>query len=206
MPQLSQNRLSISQRSQPAYLWVGAVFLIVILLEYSTPAAFVFGYLYTGAIVLAPRHLSRQQTAGVTLAAVALTLLNLFFPRLEIFDQPTVANRLIAVVALLVAGYLSHRNRLYEDEITHQQVHIQTQAQLAGLREDFASTLTHDLKTPLLGAIETVNSFCAGQFGAVSPTQRRVLDMIDGQIASLYAATGRNRARCLSQRCGRVED
>ena len=30
--------------------------------------------------------------------------------------------------------------------------------------KDFASTLTHDLKTPLLGAIETVKSFSAEPF------------------------------------------
>jgi two-component system, NarL family, sensor kinase len=73
---------------------------------------------------------------------------------------------------------LSYRNRLYEAKITRQQVQIQTQAQLAALREDFVSTLTHDLKTPLLGAIETVKSFRTGQFGAVNPNQRKVLEMM----------------------------
>ena len=43
------------------------------------------------------------------------------------------------------------------------------------LREDFASTLTHDLKTPLLGAIETIKAFEQEKFGAVLPTQQRVL-------------------------------
>jgi two-component system, NarL family, sensor kinase len=177
-PFKATRRDALQTPSHVTYLWVVVVFSIVIFLEYSTPAAFVFGYLYTGAIVLAPRHLSRQQTVSVTLFAIALTLLNLIFPRHELLDLPTVANRLIASAALLVTGYLSYCNRLYEDEITRQQVHIQTQAQLAGLREDFVSTLTHDLKTPLLGAIETVKSFRSGQFGAVNPTQRKVLEMM----------------------------
>ncbi|NEP17298.1 MAG: HAMP domain-containing histidine kinase [Leptolyngbya sp. SIO4C1] len=166
------------RRLPSTYGLIAAIFLVVILLEYSTPPAFVFGYLYTGAVLLAHRHLSRQQVIGVTLAAAALTLLNLVLPGLESHSLPTVANRLIAVVALLVAGYLSDRNRFYADEIARQQAHIQAQAQLASLREDFISTLTHDLKTPLLGAIETINSFCAQQFGAVNPTQRKVLAMM----------------------------
>jgi two-component system NarL family sensor kinase len=43
------------------------------------------------------------------------------------------------------------------------------------LREDFASTLTHDLKTPLLGAVETIKAFQKEKFGAVLPTQQKVL-------------------------------
>jgi two-component system, NarL family, sensor kinase len=164
---------------QSIYRVVTAIFLVVIVLEYSTPNAFVFGYLYTGAIVLASHRLGRRQAIGVTLAAVALILLNLVFPHADSLDLSTVANRLIAVVALLVAGYLTDRNRFYEDKITRQQAHIQAQTQLAILREDFVSTLTHDLKTPLLGAIETVKSFRAEYFGAVNPTQHKVLEMME---------------------------
>lgn len=39
-----------------------------------------------------------------------------------------------------------------------------------------AFSLTHDLKTPLLGAIETDKSFRTEQFGPVSPAQYKVLD------------------------------
>jgi signal transduction histidine kinase len=47
---------------------------------------------------------------------------------------------------------LSDRNRRYEEAMQGQQARLQAQEQLASVREDFASTLTHDLKTPLLGA------------------------------------------------------
>lgn len=164
---------------QSIYRLITAIFLVVIVLEYSTPNAFVFGYFYTGAVVLASHRLGRQQAIAVTLTAVALILLNLVFPHADSLDLSTVANRLIAVVALLVAGYLTDRNRFYEDKITRQQVHIQAQTQLAILREDFVSTLTHDLKTPLLGAIETVKSFRTEHFGAVNPTQHKVLEMME---------------------------
>ena len=167
-----------SQRFQSTYGLIVAIFFAVILLEYSTPAAFVFGYLYTGAIVLAYRHLSRPQAIAVTLAAALLTLLNLVFPTYEADNLSTPANRLIAAISLLAAGYLIDRNRFYEDEIARQHSYIQSQTQLASLREDFISTLTHDLKTPLLGAIETINSFLAEQFGAISSRQHDILEMM----------------------------
>ena len=89
---------------------------------------------------------------------------------------PTVANRLIAVIALLVTGYLSHRNRRNEEAIAYTQAQLRSQEQLAQMREDFVSTLTHDLKTPLLGAIQTLKSFQKGQFGGVTPMQEHVIE------------------------------
>ncbi|MGB3296395.1 MAG: histidine kinase dimerization/phospho-acceptor domain-containing protein, partial [Phormidesmis sp.] len=176
LPLLNQRQLN--QRRRSLYGLILAIFTVVILLEYFSSTALVFSYFYTGAIVLAHRQLSRQQVMAVTLAAVILTLINLVFPHQEVNTLSTVANRMIAVVALLVTGYLIDRTHVYEAEIARQQAHIQAQAQLANLREDFASTLTHDLKTPLLGAIETVKSFRAEQFGPVSPAQYKVLELM----------------------------
>lgn len=173
-----RSRSALSRRFQSIYGLIAAIFLAVILLEYSTPSAFVFGYLYTGAIVLAYRYLQRQQVIGITLTAALLTLLNLVFPSFDAGDFPTLVNRLIAVVSLLIAGYLIERNRFYEDEIVRQQAHIHAQTQLASLREDFVSTLTHDLKTPLLGVIETLNYFIAEQFGEVTSKQHKILGMM----------------------------
>jgi two-component system NarL family sensor kinase len=112
---------------------------------------------------------------GVTLASAGLTLLNLLIPHLEVTDPPTLANRLIAVIALLVTGWLSDRNRRHEEAIAYTQSQLRSQTQLALMREDFVSTLTHDLKTPLLGAIETLKYFQNGEFGEVTPMQEKVL-------------------------------
>src|SRR4028118_403162 len=136
---------------------IAAIFAVVITLEYATPSDYVFGYLYTGPILLANPRLNRSATLQVTLAASALTLLNLVIPHVEHTNPATVANRIIAVMALVVTGWLSDRTRRYEEAIAQQQAQLQAQEQLVGLRENFASTLTHDLKTPLLGAIETLN-------------------------------------------------
>lgn len=159
-------------------------FAIVIILEYSTPPEYVFGYLYTGTILLANYGLKTKTIWRITLAAIALTIFNLFFPNLEPHNSATIANRLIAVMALAVTGWLSIRNRYYEEAVAKSQAKLRTQEQLAILREDFVSTLTHDLKTPLLGAIETIKAFQNGQFGAITPTQAKVLTMMSNSHRS----------------------
>jgi two-component system, NarL family, sensor kinase len=70
---------------------------------------------------------------------------------------------------------LSDRNRQYQQAIAQQQAQLKAQSQLAQVREDFASTLTHDLKTPLLGAIETIKAFRQEKFGPVAGEQQTVL-------------------------------
>ncbi|WP_017651339.1 sensor histidine kinase [Fortiea contorta] len=157
------------------YWLIGIAFAVVIALEYLTPPRYVFGYLYTGTILLASSRLNRAAMFGVTLASVGLTLLNLLIPSLEKIDPSTIANRLIAVLALLVTGWLSQRNRHNEEAIADTKAKLRSQKQLARMREDFVSTLTHDLKTPLLGAMETLKYFQSGQFGEVTPTQDKVL-------------------------------
>lgn len=171
---IKQNILTRNERGLIYWLIISG-FAIVIALEYLTPPEYVFGYLYTGTILLASSRLSRTAVLGVTLAATGLTLLNLFIPGVETVHPPTVANRLIAVIALVVTGYLSERNHRNKEAIAYAQTQLRSQQQLAQMREDFVSTLTHDLKTPLLGAIQTLKSFEEGQFGAVTPMQERII-------------------------------
>lgn len=152
-----------------------ALFAIVLLLEYSTPSDYVFGYLYIGPILLASTRLSRRTTFTVTVVACILTMLNIWLPENEAVRPSTIASRLIAIVALVVTGILSDRNRLYQQTVLQQQAKLQAQEKLVSVREDFASALTHDLKTPLLGAIETLKAFQQESFGIVQPTQQTVL-------------------------------
>ena len=167
-------------KNQHGKIWasIALTMLAVMVLEYTTPSDYVFGYLYIGPILLANSRLGRKATFQITLIAVILTLLNLCLPRIEAFNPSTVANRSIAVMALMVTGVLSDRIRRYEEAIAQQQTKLRSQEQLAIIREDFVSTLTHDLKTPLLGAIETIKSFQAEQFGACTPTQQKVLEIM----------------------------
>jgi PAS domain S-box-containing protein len=46
------------------------------------------------------------------------------------------------------------------------------------LRDDFMSTLTHDLRTPLLAAIQTLGFFVDGSLGPLVPKQIEILSML----------------------------
>ena len=177
---MSRNPLTLSAAidRRPIRWLIAILFAIVLLLEYITPAEYVFGYLYIGLIVLAGFHLSRKEILQTTIVAVVLTLSNLWFPSTNGVTMATIANRVITVLALIVTAILSDRNRHYQEAIIQQQNRLQAQEQLARLREDFVSTLTHDLKTPLLGAIETLKAFQHSEFGVVNSTQQKILEMI----------------------------
>jgi two-component system, NarL family, sensor kinase len=157
---------------------ITASFAIVLALEYATPSEYVFGYLYIGGILLASARLSNRATRWLTIAAIGLTVSNSWIPFGQPFSVAVLANRLIAVLALGVTGFLSDRTRRYQTAIAQQQSKLHAQEQLAQVRENFVSTLTHDLKTPLLGAIETLNAFQDQHFGDVSATQQTVLATI----------------------------
>lgn len=177
MVAIKANLVTKNQHSTMRLLIVGA-FTVLIMLEFSTPPSYVFGYLYIGPILLTNSRLSHPATLILTLSAASLTILNLFSPALEPIQPSTVANRLIAVMALAVTCWLLRRNQHYEEAIQRQQTQLRSQQQLASIREDFASTLTHDLKTPLLGAIETIKSFQLGHFGDCTLQQQTVLAMM----------------------------
>jgi two-component system, NarL family, sensor kinase len=139
----------------------------------------VFGYLYSGAILLVNYWFGEKATLQTTLAAVCLTMLNVWIPTGEIVKTPIIANRVIAAMALILTGLLSTRLRRSAQAIALTKTKLESQEKLVRVREDFASTLTHDLKTPLLGAIETLKAFQQEKFGTVLPAQQKVLSTIE---------------------------
>lgn len=151
---------------------------LVFTLELLTPPDYVMGYLYITPILFARPRLSRGATLSITAIAVVLTLINIWIPGHQPIHSATIANRLITVLALIVTGLLSNDNRQIQQALAQQQIQLQVQSKLASLREDFTSTLTHDLKTPILGAVETLKAFTSQRFGSVQPQQKSVLDMM----------------------------
>ncbi len=164
-------------RLRTFWLVIG-LFAVIALLEFMTPPDYVFGYLYIGPILLASARLPRIVTLQATVVASILTILNIEVPGSYAVRVSTVASRLIAILALVVTGVLSDRNRLYQQALSQQQAKFQAQQKLASMREDFVSTLTHDLKTPLLGAIETLQALERENFGHLLPEQKKVLATI----------------------------
>ena len=154
--------------------------------EILTPTDYVMGYLYITPILVANPRLSRFTTIIITAIAVGLTLLNIWLPGEQPIHPAMVVNRLITVLALIVTGILSYHNRHIQQTLTQQQAKLQIQEKLASLRQDFTSTLAHDLKTPLLGGIETLKAFHQEQFGQIQPKQRKALEtLIRSQQTSL---------------------
>jgi two-component system, NarL family, sensor kinase len=157
-------------------LWlIAGLVILVVGLEFTTPPDYVFGYLYIGPILMVNARFGRAATLQMTLLACGLTLLDIWFPSSHSVGAATIASRLIAVIALVVTGFLSDRIRLYQTALLHEQTKLRAQEKLASVQEDFASTLTHDLKTPLLGAIETLKAFQREDFGRVLPTQKTIV-------------------------------
>ncbi len=174
----------MSDRSSPLhphsleFSSIAGLFIAILILEFSTPVDYLFGYLYTVPILLASFRFGRTAAIYATTIAVILTLSYIWIPSGQIVTMPMVVDRSIASATLMLAGWLSENNHSYRAAIAKQQAHLDIQQQLVRLREDFASTLTHDLKTPLLGGIATLEAFQAEKFGAVTEMQQQVLAMM----------------------------
>jgi two-component system, NarL family, sensor kinase len=182
-----KSRQQLSNTNFDARSLIVISFIVLVVLEFSTPPDYVFGYLYTGVILLSRWRIGRRATFGVSVAAVTLTISNLWITSGQNAIAPsTIANRIIAACALAVTSILSdslwnayRRNRDYEETFAQKDAQIEAQTQLAQVREDFAATLAHDLKTPLLGAIATLESLKNGKFGEISPIQGQVLAVME---------------------------
>lgn len=192
-------------------LFIAGLMLGVMIMEFTTPSGYVFSYLYIGPILLTSSRLSRFSILLVTLVSAFLTMLNAWIPDIGAVSDAIVASRAIAVLAMVVSAILSDRNRRYEEALARQQAKLQAQEKLASIREDFVSTLTHDLKTPVLGAIETLKAFRNGNFGIVTPPQKSVLaTLLRSHQANLHLVETlldiyRNDAQGLKLHCTPVE-
>lgn len=62
--------------------------------------------------------------------------------------------------------------------LTGQALEIEAARLLSRQRQDFVATLTHDLKTPLVGVNNMLNMVAKGKFGAVNPQQIDILTEI----------------------------
>ena len=151
------------------------LFGLVFTLEFATPPEYVIGYLYISPIFIASSQFSRAVNLQLILASVILTLLNIWLPANHAIQNSMVVNRVVTVIALTMTGALCDRYRHTQQTLVAQQAKLQAQERIMNVREDFASTLAHDLKTPLLGAIETLQAFERAQFGQIQLKQKTVL-------------------------------
>ncbi len=166
-------------RQNSSWFWATiGLFGLLFTVEMLTPPDYVIGYLYISPILFTKPRLNRTTTWQLILIAVILTLLNIWVPGNEPIHPAMVINRLVTVLALVVTGILSNHNHQIQQALAKQQAKLQVQEQLGSLREDFTSMLAHDLKTPLLGGIETLKAFYQERFGTVQLKQKSVLETL----------------------------
>ncbi|NJK62989.1 MAG: HAMP domain-containing histidine kinase [Synechococcaceae cyanobacterium SM2_3_1] len=168
------------------WIQMAALLGTILTLEYLTPVPYVFSYLYTAPILLWGDRLPRHRRLGMVGITVGLTLSNLWIPDVAAFSISNLLNRLIACVALVITGSLADINQQRQQAILQQQTQLQAAERLAELREDFDATLSHDLKTPLLGSLETLSLLLQETFGSLTLSQRQVMEvMLRSQQAML---------------------
>jgi two-component system NarL family sensor kinase len=161
------------------------LFALITMVGIVLPPNYVIGYLYIVPILLADSRLSHKKVKLMTIAGATFTLLDMFSPDwektyliLQLGNISIIIDRIIVVVALFITFWLAERNRIYQEALFRQNAKLQAQEQLANIREDFVATLSHDLKTPILGAIATLNSLLKHQFGSLTQPQEDVIKVI----------------------------
>lgn len=180
--------------------WIGILCGLIFALEVSAPLEYVFGYLYFIPMLLTACDLTSQkvstakiisQTSIVTRIGMFLTAVDFIVPlimeghllNLSELLISTVVNRLSTIIILLLTNWLiksslEHLEKIYrqQQEINQYQAKLSAQIEIDRIHEDFVYTLTHDLKTPLLGAIRTIEYFQKEKFGAINAEQLQVLE------------------------------
>jgi two-component system, NarL family, sensor kinase len=171
--------------------WIVGLMIAAILgLEIILPHEYIVGYCYVVPILFATYRINAHWGKWVTVIAVCLTLLycfDIYHPHLVMIPAVALFNRILAVFALIVAYRLSLGVRSYSELAATRQAEITFQASISQLKTDFAASLVHDLQTPLIGAVETINGLAHGDFGAVTAEQQHAFDIMRrSHNASIY--------------------
>lgn len=168
------------------WTFIVLAFILIAALDFSTPPEYILAYLYTIPILVSLSFLQPRIAKVLILLAILSTLLNLFLPQ-SVFQIPSVViNRLLAVFSFLVSSVFMVRYIHHQEQVSEQEKLLATERNLAQMREDFMATLTHDLKTPMLGEQKTLQHLLEGALGEINPEQKELL-----------AALGRNKQRQL---------
>jgi two-component system, NarL family, sensor kinase len=163
------------------YLIVGVLAAAILGLEIILPNEYVVSYAYVVPILIASHRINLRTAQWVTVGSIVLTLLYSFdreHIQLQMIHQVVFFNRILAACALFVAYQLSAQSRYCRELAANRLAELLVQARLAEIKTDFSANLVHDLQNPLFGAIETINTFLLGEFGAVTTAQQKALEIM----------------------------
>ncbi|MDH4379569.1 MAG: ATP-binding protein [Vampirovibrionales bacterium] len=153
-------------------------FLSIAAADFLTPPEYILAYLYAVPILISMAFSRPNVAKALLVIAVIATYLNLFFPINASLIPSIVINRSLAALSIVISSYFMVRYIHYQQHIQAQESLLQSERNVAQMREDFIATLTHDLKTPLLGTEKTILYYLKGSFGAINTEQREVMEAI----------------------------
>lgn len=159
--------------------WVLLVSLFggIAFLDFLTPPEYVLASLYAIPMLIAASFLQPVATVVLMILAVLATLGNLLFPH-KVVDTAIISNRLLAVLSVVASAFFMVRHIRSQHRLREHEGMLINERHLAQMREDFIATLTHDLKTPLLGSVKALQYLGNGTFGSVSSEQREIIDVL----------------------------
>jgi two-component system, NarL family, sensor kinase len=173
---LEKNFFSVNEKTRWTIIIIS--FLIIAILDFSTPSEYILAYLYTIPILISISF-SKPKIAKILLViAIIATFLNIILPQNMTTSLPVLINRSLAILSIIIASYFMMRYMKYREQIQEQESLLISERKLAQMREDFMATLTHDLKTPLLGTQKTLHYFLEWAFGEVNSEQKEVLQAL----------------------------
>lgn len=165
----------------PSLRWglIIVVFLFIFALDFSTPPEYILAYLYVIPILVSVSFLKPKISKLLLLAAVIATLSNLFLPTTIWPLSSILVNRLLAALSIVVSTIFMVRYIRYQAQVQEQATLFETERNLGKMREDFIATLTHDLKTPLLGEQTIFQHFLDGTLGPINPDHRETWEALN---------------------------
>jgi two-component system NarL family sensor kinase len=161
------------------WAFIIVAFLLIGVLDFSTPSEYILAYLYVIPILVSISFLKPRIAKSLVLVAFIATLLNLIFPKNVLYVQSALTNRSLAALSIIISSYFMIRYIRYHEHLQEQESLLAGERKLSQMREDFVATLTHDLKTPLLGSQKTLHYFLEGSFGRINTEQRYVLETLE---------------------------
>jgi len=154
-------------------------FIVIAILDFSTPSEYIWAYLYVIPILLSVSFLKSSIAKILLFFAVMATLLNLFYPETVIGITSVTVNRLLATLSIVVSTYFMVRHINHQAQVEEQRRLVDNERNLSRIREDFVATLTHDLKTPLLGEQSVLQHLIQGTFGELNSEHQSMLETLN---------------------------
>jgi two-component system, NarL family, sensor kinase len=153
-------------------------FILILALDFSTPPQYILAYLYVIPILVSISFQKPLIAQRLMFVAVVATLLDVWTPQAGFSLSFIAVDRLLAALSIVVSTYFMIRYIRHQAQVQEQQQLVETERNLSKIREDFVATLTHDLKTPLLGEQSVLQHLLEGTFGSLSEEQKQTLETL----------------------------